>query len=154
MSACLYVRTYSVIIYTPAIISILCIYTVFIGLAWCVCVCVRVNCYNKRYYHVTSIFHEWAGGMRPSCKRMPTKLCMMVEARADHPGVPATYLFLRWDEAKPKNLHADFLVLYFDTSCWTTCTVFAIWFQGLTIRIERSERLDGRYLELHLGTWV
>ena len=27
--------------------------------------------------------------MRPSCKRMPTKLCMMVEAGADHPGVPA-----------------------------------------------------------------
>ena len=24
--------------------------------------------------------------MRPSCKRMPTKLCMMVEAGADHPG--------------------------------------------------------------------
>ena len=30
-----------------------------------------------------------AGGMRPSCARMPTKLCMMVEAGADHPGVPA-----------------------------------------------------------------
>ena len=30
-----------------------------------------------------------AGGTRPSCKRMPTKLCMMVEAGADHPGVPA-----------------------------------------------------------------
>ena len=30
-----------------------------------------------------------AGGMRPSCKRMPAKLCMMVEAGADHPGVPA-----------------------------------------------------------------
>ena len=27
--------------------------------------------------------------MRPSCKRMPTKLCMMVEAGADHPRVPA-----------------------------------------------------------------
>ena len=27
--------------------------------------------------------------MRPSCKRMPTKLCMVVEAGADHPGVPA-----------------------------------------------------------------
>ena len=27
--------------------------------------------------------------MRPSCKRMPTKLCMMVEAGADYPGVPA-----------------------------------------------------------------
>jgi len=32
---------------------------------------------------------EYAGGMRPSCKPMPTKLCMMVEAGADHPGVPA-----------------------------------------------------------------
>ena len=31
--------------------------------------------------------------MRPSCKRMPTKLCMMVEAGADHPGVPATFRF-------------------------------------------------------------
>ena len=31
--------------------------------------------------------------MRPSCKRMPTKLCMMVEAGADHPGVPAIFRF-------------------------------------------------------------
>ena len=30
-----------------------------------------------------------AGGMRPSRKRMPTKLCVMVEARSDQPGVPA-----------------------------------------------------------------
>ena len=37
---------------------------------------------------------------------------MMVEARADHHGVPATYLFLRWDEAKPKNLHAVFFWFY------------------------------------------
>ena len=28
-------------------------------------------------------------GMRPSRKRMPTKLCVMVEARSDQPGVPA-----------------------------------------------------------------
>ena len=35
------------------------------------------------------LFRHTAGGMRPSCKRMPTKLCMMVEAGADHPGVPA-----------------------------------------------------------------
>ena len=27
--------------------------------------------------------------MRPSRKRMPTKLCVMVEARSDQPGVPA-----------------------------------------------------------------
>ena len=55
-----------------------------------------------------SFYRNHARGMRPSCKRMPTKLCMMVEARADHPGVPATYLFPRWDEAEPKNLHAVF----------------------------------------------
>ena len=30
-----------------------------------------------------------AGGTRPSRKRMPTKLCVMVEARSDQPGVPA-----------------------------------------------------------------
>ena len=30
-----------------------------------------------------------AGGMRPSRKRMPTKLCVMVETRSDQPGVPA-----------------------------------------------------------------
>ena len=27
--------------------------------------------------------------MRPSRKRMPTKLCVMVEARSDQPGAPA-----------------------------------------------------------------
>ena len=27
--------------------------------------------------------------MRPSRKNMPTKLCVMVEARSDQPGVPA-----------------------------------------------------------------
>ena len=27
--------------------------------------------------------------MRPSRKRMPTKLCVMVKARSDQPGVPA-----------------------------------------------------------------
>ena len=27
--------------------------------------------------------------MRPSRKRMPTKLCVMVEAGSDQPGVPA-----------------------------------------------------------------
>ena len=27
--------------------------------------------------------------MRPPRKRMPTKLCVMVEARSDQPGVPA-----------------------------------------------------------------
>ena len=32
-----------------------------------------------------------AGGMRPSHKRMPTKLCVMVEAGTDHPGVPANF---------------------------------------------------------------
>ena len=42
-----------------------------------------------------------AGGMRPSCKRMPTKLCMMVEAGADHPGVPALP-FQQWDVANPR----------------------------------------------------
>ena len=128
-----------------------------IRISFGVCVCVTRLKRRKTSigcHFMFSFYRNHAGGMRPSCKRMPTKLCMMVEARADHPGVPATYLFLRWDEAKPKNLHADFLVLYFDTSCWTTCTVLAIWFQGLTIRIERAERLDGRYLELHLGTWV
>ena len=31
----------------------------------------------------------FAGGMRPSRKRMPTKLCVMVEARFDQPDVPA-----------------------------------------------------------------
>ena len=31
--------------------------------------------------------------MRLSCKRMPTKLFMMVEAGADHPGVPAISFF-------------------------------------------------------------
>ena len=94
-----------------------------------VCVCVTRLKRRKTSigcHFMFSFYRNHAGGTRPSCKRMPTKLCMMVEARADHPGVPATYLFLRWDEAKPKNLHADFLVLYFDTSCWTTCTVFAI----------------------------
>ena len=35
-----------------------------------------------------------AGGMRPSHKRMPTKLCVMVEAKTDHLGVPATKLNL------------------------------------------------------------
>ena len=34
-------------------------------------------------------FYQYAGGMRPSHKRMPTKLCVMVEAGTDHPGVPA-----------------------------------------------------------------
>jgi len=35
--------------------------------------------------------------MRPSCKRMPTKLCMMVEAGADHPGVPAISFVSNFD---------------------------------------------------------
>ena len=45
-----------------------------------------------------------AGGMRPSCKRMPTKLCMMMEAGADHPGVPALpfQCFQQWDVANPR----------------------------------------------------
>ena len=38
---------------------------------------------------ITSNFFCFCRSMGPSCKRMPTKLCMMVEARADHPGVPA-----------------------------------------------------------------
>ena len=42
--------------------------------------------------------------MRPSCKRMPTKLCMMVEAGADHPGVPARISDMGCGQ--PKNHHA------------------------------------------------
>ena len=72
-----------------------------------------------------SIFHEWAGGMRSSCKRMPTKLCMMVEAAADHPGVPA--FCWSWHGAKPRTptcwslfmmytLTGDYIVLCFSPS--------------------------------------
>ena len=35
-----------------------------------------------------------AGGMRLSRKRMPTKLCVIVEARSDQPGVPALFELL------------------------------------------------------------
>ena len=73
-----------------------------------------------------------AGGMRPSCKRMPTKLCMMVEAGADHPGVPALpfQCFQQWDVASPRttmpfpNKLFSFLV----------CTVFAIWISANFVR--------------------
>ena len=51
-----------------------------IGASQCVCVChlIYIGVYD---------FH--AGGTRPSRKRVPTKLCVMVEARSDQPGVPA-----------------------------------------------------------------
>ena len=53
-------------------------------------VCVGGNRYNKRlavqFYILTS-----AGGMQPSRKRMPTKLCVMVEAETAHLGVPAIF---------------------------------------------------------------
>ena len=35
------------------------------------------------------LFPFSAGGMRPARKHTPTKLCVMVEARSDQPGVPA-----------------------------------------------------------------
>ena len=35
------------------------------------------------------LFPFSAGGMRLSRRRMPTKLCVIVEARSDQPGVPA-----------------------------------------------------------------
>ena len=38
---------------------------------------------------IHSFYSHLAGGMRPSCKRMPTKLCMMVEAESDQLCVPA-----------------------------------------------------------------
>ena len=54
------------------------------------CVDKLCECVEHLYRCKTSGFWQLsAGGMRPSCKRMPTKLCMMVEAGADHPGVPA-----------------------------------------------------------------
>ena len=40
---------------------------------------------------IFTVFQQVAGGMRPSHKRMPTKLCVMVEAGTDHPGVPANF---------------------------------------------------------------
>ena len=40
----------------------------------CVCVCAKPS-YTGRGVEMI----EYAGGMRPSCKRMPTKLCMMVK---------------------------------------------------------------------------
>ena len=91
---------------------------------WVMCVCVN---HLKRCK--TSNF---AGGMRPSCKRMPTKLCMMVEAGADHPGVPALpfQCFQQWDVANPRttmpfpNKLFSFLV----------CTVFAIWISANFVR--------------------
>ena len=56
----------------------------------CVCVCVCVVC-TLGIKGIVGLFLTCliAGGMRPSRKRMPTKLCMMVEARSDQPGVPA-----------------------------------------------------------------
>ena len=46
--------------------------------------------------------------MRPSCKRMPTKLCMMVEAGADHPGAPAlSFQFSAMGRGQPENHLAE-----------------------------------------------
>jgi len=54
----------------------------------CVCACVRGCIYICVYVCVCAKpsytgrgveMIEYAGGMRPSCKRMPTKLCMMVK---------------------------------------------------------------------------
>ena len=47
----------------------------------CVCVCVCVNRFNMRMLNFR--------GLRPSRKRMPTKLCVVVEAGSDQPAVPA-----------------------------------------------------------------
>ena len=51
--------------------------------------------------------------MRPSCKRMPTKLCMMVEAESDQLCVPAISIsifatFWQWHAAKPKTAPSSF----------------------------------------------
>ena len=45
------------------------------------CVCVCVNRFNMRMLNFR--------GLRPSRKRMPTKLCVVVEAGSDQPAVPA-----------------------------------------------------------------
>ena len=48
-------------------------------------VCVRN--YRIPCHHLVPVLE--AGGQRPSSKRWPTKLCLMVDARIDHPCVPA-----------------------------------------------------------------
>ena len=66
-----------------------------------------------------------AGGMRLSRKRMPTKLCVTVEAQSDQLCVPAistmTLVLLQWHGAKPIIPKTILHRLRF-------CTVFAIWF--------------------------
>ena len=53
--------------------------------------------------------------MRPSCKRMPTKLCMMVEAESDQLCVPAfTIPVFVMGRGQPKNHLADFNQLFFN----------------------------------------
>ena len=60
--------------------------------------------------------------MRPSCKRMPTKLCMMVEAGADHPGVPARFSDMGCGQ--PKNHHAASKQFILDDDLFA---VFGVW---------------------------
>ena len=62
--------------------------------------------------------------MRPSCKRMPTKLCMMVEAGADHPGVPARFSDMGCGQ--PKNHHAVSEQFILDDDLFA---VFGVWFE-------------------------
>ena len=69
----------------------LCVSLCCVSLCVCLSLCVCVsNSVPKSDPQKISI----AGGMRPSHKRMPTKLCVMVEAKTDHLGVPATKLNL------------------------------------------------------------
>ena len=60
--------------------------------------------------------------MRPSCKRMPTKLCMMVEAGADHPSVPARFSDMGCGQ--PKNHHAASKQFILDDDLFA---VFGVW---------------------------
>ena len=77
------------------------------------CVCQAL--FQRVTHRMGSQQFSTAGGMRPSHKRMPTKLCVMVEAKTDHLGVPATKLNLTcW----PPTLSGCFRQSQVSHGCW------------------------------------
>ena len=70
------------------------------------------------FHLVFDLNFKLAGGMRLLRKRMPTKLCMTVEAQSDQlcvPAVPKYQFFCQWRAAKPKTAPSnlfDFVYVY------------------------------------------